>query len=145
MTAFADIVLLSFNATTAIVFQVILSIIFLKEVILWRFDLPALTLIICGSSCIILTANFADLTLTVQMMKDHLTSGKSIAFYIFTFILINTSFFILRRMLQQLAIFELDAEVFLNLKYGWPLQDLRDEEEMDCQSITKLSSGITVF
>ena len=58
MTAFADIVLLSFNATTAIIFQVLLSIIFLREVIIWRYDLPALTLFICGSSCIILTANF---------------------------------------------------------------------------------------
>ena len=100
MTAFADIVLLSFNAATAIVFQILLSIIFLKEVIIWRFDLPALTLIICGSCCIILTANFADLTLTVQLMKDHLTSGKSIAFYIFTFIMINSSFFVVRRMLR---------------------------------------------
>ena len=145
MTAFADIVLLSFNATTAILFQLLLSIIFLKEVIIWRFDIPALTLIICGSSCIILTANFSDLELTVQMMKDHLTSGKSIAFYVFTFILINASFYLIRKMLQLFAIFELDAEVFLNLKYGWPLQDLQDEEELACQSITKLSSGITLM
>ena len=130
MTAFADIVLLSFNATTAIIFQVILSIIFLKEVLIWRYDLPALTLIICGSSCILLSANFSDLPLTVAMMKDHLTSGKSIAFYAFTFVLINASFFIVRRMLRCLAIFELDAEVYLNLTYGWPLPNgLGDDED----------------
>ena len=106
MTAFADIVLLSFNAATAIVFHVILSMIFLKEKIICKFDLPALMLIIAGSACIILTANFSELTSTVAILKDHLTSGKSIAFFACTFTLLNFTFFVVSRMLQNLAVFE---------------------------------------
>lgn len=120
MTAFADIILLSFNAATAIIFQVILSIIVLKEVFVCRFDLPALILIIAGSMCIILTANFSDVESNVATLKGHLSSGKSIAFYSFTFILINLTFIAVRRMLKYLAIFELETEIYLNMNAAGP-------------------------
>ena len=113
MTAFADIVLLSFNATTAIVFQVILSIIFLKEKLILKYDLPALILIIAGSACIILTANFSDLSVSVATLKDYLTSGKSIAFFAVTLSLLNLTFFVQKRMLLCLAVFERDTEKYL--------------------------------
>ena len=74
MTPFADMVLLSFNAATAILFQVVLARVFLKEVLVWKYDLPALTLIILGSTCIILTANFSEAELTVESLKNDLTS-----------------------------------------------------------------------
>ena len=123
MTAFADIVLLSFNAATAIVFQVLLSIIFLNEVFVCRYDLPAMTLIIAGSSCIILTANFSDLPLSVEILKDHLSSAKSIGFYAFTFTLLNLAFIAKRRMLKYLALFELETEIYLNLTTALSLDD----------------------
>ena len=116
MTGFADIVLLSFNATTAIVFQVVLSMIFLNEKLLLKYDLPALILIIAGSACIILTANFSDMTVTVATFKDHLTSGKSIAFFAVTFSLLNFTFFVERRMLKCLALFERDTEKYLQIE-----------------------------
>ena len=118
MTAFADIILLSFNAATAIIFQVILAITFLREVFLWRYDLPALFLIICGSSCIILTANFQDVPLSVTTLKQHLTSIKSIAFYSFAFSLLTGAFFVQKRMLRCLALFERDAEMYLRERFG---------------------------
>lgn len=59
-TPFADIVLLSFNSASAILFQIVLALFFLNEVFICKFDLPALLLIMLGSTCIILTANFSD-------------------------------------------------------------------------------------
>ena len=115
MAAFADVVLLSFNAATAIVFQVILSMIFLKEKFICKFDLPALLLILAGSSCLILTANFTELPFTVETLKVNLTSIKSFAFWALTFAFLNISFFVLKRMLQNLAAFERDTELYLNL------------------------------
>ena len=58
VSPFADIVLLSFNAAMAIPIQMILAILFLKEIFIWRYDIPALFFIILGSGFIILTANF---------------------------------------------------------------------------------------
>lgn len=117
MTAFADIVLLSFNAATAIIIQVVLSMVFLKEVFIWRYDLPALILIISGSTCIIMTANFSELHLDVDTIKGCLTSVKSIAFYVVAFMLLNCTFVVVKKMLQYLAIFEHETERFLNLQH----------------------------
>ena len=68
-TPFADIVLLSFNSATAILFQVFLALCFLNEVLICRYDLPGLFLIISGSACIILTANFSDVESSVAIHK----------------------------------------------------------------------------
>ena len=79
MTPFADIVLLSFNSATAIVIQIILAIVFLNEVFICKYDLPALALIISGSICIILTArpdqNMSTEAILTRKGEGELTSG----------------------------------------------------------------------
>ena len=60
VTPFVDIVVLSFNSATAILIQVFMAIFFLNEVFICKYDLTALFLIILGSSCLILTANFSQ-------------------------------------------------------------------------------------
>jgi len=94
ISPFADIVLLSANSATAIVVQVILALVFLNEVFICKFDLPALLLILLGSWLIIHTANFSDVELTVSIIKDNLCSFKSIVFFGFTFCLLNVIFWI---------------------------------------------------
>ena len=97
MTPFADIVLLSFNSATAIVIQVLYAIFFFNEVFICKFDLPALFLIILGSIMIILTANFSLVQYDVDSLKHHLASVQSSAFFAFTVILVNLTFYLVKR------------------------------------------------
>lgn len=91
MTPFADIVLLSFNSATAIIIQVLMALVFLNEVFICKYDLPALVLIIFGSSLIILSANFAMVDYDVAILKTNLCSVKSLAFFAFTLCLLYTT------------------------------------------------------
>ena len=97
VTPFADIVLLSFNAALAIIIQVIMSLIFLKEVCIVKYDVPAIILILIGSACIILTANFQEVELTGEEIKEKLTSIKSIIYEVVTVVLIAVTFIVLNR------------------------------------------------
>ena len=93
MTPFADIVLLSFNSATAIIVQVLMALIFLNEVFICKYDLPALILIIFGSSLIILAANFTMVDYSVALLKTYLFSVKSIVFFAFTLCLLYATFY----------------------------------------------------
>ena len=97
VTPFADIVLLSFNSATAILFQVVLALIFLNEVFICKYDLPALFLIILGSCLLILTANFSEVPNTVEELKHKLSSIKSICFFSFVFLLLNVTICVLKQ------------------------------------------------
>ena len=96
-TPFADIVLLSFNSATAILIQVVIALCFLNEVFICRYDLPALLLIIIGSICIILTANFNEVPSSVDSHKENLTSIKTISYGCLVLILLNITFFSVKR------------------------------------------------
>lgn len=132
ISPFADIVLLSCNAATAIVVQVIFSVIFLGEKFVCRYDLTALIFIVLGCICIVITANFSDNSLDAEMVKDYLTSGKSIAFFATAFTLLNLIFFALKRMKFLLAKFEQDVEKWLLENCGIqnvsPLTTLNQDE-----------------
>jgi len=106
MTPFANITLLSFNTAMAILMQMALAILFLREVFIWRYDLPALFLILMGSTWIILTAKFSEDDLTVDILQSHLSSVKAILYFVFAFVLLNVTFFVVKRLLRGLAEFE---------------------------------------
>ena len=112
-TPFANIVLLSFNSSTAIIVQIFIALLFLNEVFICKFDLPALFLIILGSSLIVLTANFTDTTLSVQELKESLTQLKSIIYLAFVFCLLNCTFWVVKSLRRHLARFELNVEKWL--------------------------------
>ena len=86
--------------------QMVLAIIFLREVFIWRYDVPALILILSGSSWIIITANFTEVDLTVEILKSHLSSIKAIIFLVSVFTLMIITHFIEKRLLRNLAQFE---------------------------------------
>ena len=106
MTPFANITLLSFNTAMAVLMQMGLAILFLREVFIWRYDLPALFLILAGSSWIILTAKFSEDDLNVEILQSHLSSAKAILYFVFAFVLLNVTFFVVKRLLRGLAVFE---------------------------------------
>lgn len=113
VTPFADMVLLSFNAAFAIIIQIVLAIVFLKEVCSVKYDVTAIILIMIGSACIILTANFQEVELKMSDIMECLTSAKSITYYAFMILLISVTFMVLNRMLAKLAIFEREVETWL--------------------------------
>ena len=113
VTPFADIVLLSFNSATAIVIHELLAIIFLKEVFICKYDLPANALIILGSVCIILTANFDEHIATVAVHKKNLSDIRSVCFYIGMAVLFYLTVCLLRRMRRNLATFERETDLWL--------------------------------
>lgn len=137
VTPYADIVLLSFNAALAILIQVLMAIVFLKEVVVCKYDIPAITLILIGSSCIILTANFSEDDLTASKIKESLSSVKSIGYFAFTLLLINVTFFVKNRMLKNLAIFERDVEIWLHENEMQHISEVGDS--------STLASGSEVF
>ena len=99
MTPFADITLLTFNTAMAVPMQMFLAILFLREVFIFRYDVPALILILSGSTWIILTANFTEVDLTVDILKSHLTSVKAIIFLVFVFTLMIITHFVEKKLL----------------------------------------------
>ena len=54
---YIDLVLVSTNMISGIIFNTFLSIKFLDEKFVWRYDLPALTLLCAGALTIVLLAN----------------------------------------------------------------------------------------
>lgn len=130
VTPHVDIVLLSFNAALAIVIQVLMAIVFLKEVVVYKYDILAITLILLGSSCIILTANFSEDNLTASKIKESLSSVKSIAYFGFTLFLMNVTFFVLKRMLKNLAVFERDVEIWLHENEMQHISEVGDSSTM---------------
>ena len=66
-TPFADIVAMSLTEALAIVMQVTMAIIFLKEVCVCKYDLTAIFIILFGSGCIVMTTNLSKVRIR---MKD---------------------------------------------------------------------------
>lgn len=97
MTPFVDIVVLSFNSATAIVIQVFMAIFVLNEVFICKFDLTALFLIILGSACLILTANFNEQAYTTEVLKKDLVTPKALCYFVLVFLIVNLTFYVLKR------------------------------------------------
>ena len=57
---YADLVLISTNAITAIIFNTFLSIKYLGEQFIWRYDVPALSLMGLGGLVIVLLASTSE-------------------------------------------------------------------------------------
>lgn len=71
---FVDLVVLSTNSSIAIVFNNILSVMYLNEKIVWAYDVTAVSLIILGSLAIVFLTNYSDTTFTVDDIRALLWS-----------------------------------------------------------------------
>ena len=72
--------------------------------------MPALVLIITGSICIIMTANYSEVELTVEKMKYNFAQPKTICFFLTALILISFAVVFIKRMMAMLADFEIEVE-----------------------------------
>ena len=77
---YADLVLISTNAITAILFNTFLSIRYLGEKFVWKYDVPALTLMSVGALVIVLVSEADEKKFTPEEIKELLTSLQSIIF-----------------------------------------------------------------
>lgn len=75
---FCDLVVLSTDTAQAILFSNLLSVLYLKEKFLWRFDGPAMFLIVIGSIIIVSLSNYNESVYTPDDIIALLTSTVSI-------------------------------------------------------------------
>ena len=75
---YADLVLISTNAITAIVFNTFLSIKYLGEQFIWRYDVPAFSLMGIGAVVIVLMASTTEKRFNPDEIKALLTSPPSL-------------------------------------------------------------------
>ena len=90
---FADLVLLSTMTAYGILFSTILSIRFLKEKFICKYDLPSFTLIIIGCTIIVALSNQEETEYSPERIKKLLKSTQYVVFIIVYFTLaISTAF-----------------------------------------------------
>ena len=111
---FADLTLLTSNAATGIMVSAFLSITFLGEKFVWKYDLTAVFLIVTGSVLIIIQSDLQEKSMDSQEVALVLTSTKGIVFIICAWILHATTFLMVLWMLKKVSEFESDCERWLS-------------------------------
>ena len=82
---FVDLVVLSTNYSISIVISNILSVIYLGEKVVWKYDITAVALMIGGSLTIVCLSNYDDTTYTPSVINDLLWSTSTLVFMIIFF------------------------------------------------------------
>ena len=93
---FCGLILFSTTVGIGIVFNNIAAILFLKEKIIWKYDLPAFILIVGGSSAIVLLSAEEELDYTSEEIEKHLKSKGALILYASVVILMIFALFSLR-------------------------------------------------
>ena len=146
---FCDVVLLSTNIATGILFSSILAIKYLGERPVWKYDGPSLALIVAGCLAIVLLSSYEDQKFTVAIIEELLARPSTIVFFSF-FILISVATYSLWSWFFKAAErFNNEANTWLQAhKLGCPSLNDQDplsidlEEEEDRSLHTGISYGI---
>ena len=77
---FCDLVVLSTNTSIGIVINNILSVIYLGEKVVWKFDIVAISLICFGSLLIVLFSKYDEVKYTPDDVKELLWSPTTYVF-----------------------------------------------------------------
>ena len=93
---FCGLILFSTTVGIGIVFNNIAAILFLKEKIIWKYDLPAFILIVGGSSAIVLLSAEEELDYTSEEIEKHLKGKGALILYASVVILMIFALFSLR-------------------------------------------------
>jgi len=80
MLPFLPMILMAMNSATAIVIGAMLAVIFLKEQILWCYDMTAFLLISAGCTGIVLLSKSSEIAMTTEIVTEQLTSISTIVF-----------------------------------------------------------------
>ena len=85
---YADLVLISTNSITAIIFNTFLAVRCLGEKFVYKYDLPAFGFMGTGAITIVLLSSTTEKVFTKDMIIEMLTSNKTLYFGLGTLILI---------------------------------------------------------
>ena len=107
---FCDLVLISTNSITAILFNTFLSIRYLGEKFVPKYDVPSFTLMGAGGLTIVLLASHDDKKFTPREIKGQLTTVLSISCTASGFLCLLCTLLYLRGFLKQIKKFELDMK-----------------------------------
>jgi len=80
MLPFLPLILMAMNSATAIIIGAMLAVIFLKEQILWCYDMTAFFLISAGCTGIVLLSKSSEIAMTTEIVTEQLTSISTIVF-----------------------------------------------------------------
>ena len=83
---FADLTLIACNTSSAFLMNVGLSIKYLDEKFVWKYDMVAIILVMIGTIMIILLSNKDRQVFTVQSLLETIMEPKSIAYLALTFV-----------------------------------------------------------
>ena len=81
---FCDLVILSTITAAAIIMNQVMAVMYLKEKIVWKFDGPALLLILLGSILICALSSYSENSYTPDDIRELLWSGVTLAFFLMT-------------------------------------------------------------
>ena len=109
MLAYADLVLISTNMIAGIIFNTFLSIRFLGEKFLWKYDLPAFALMATGAITIVLLADTDEKLFTPDQMTALLSDLRSVVYLLISLALVVFTVIYLRMFLKQVVRFEEDC------------------------------------
>ena len=109
---YADMTLLAANSPIAIIANSMCSIWLFGEKFLWKYDLPAIVMIISGSISIVMLANTQQAHYDGQALLDLISEPKAILFFCFVAALIIITHIVLRIFYKKLRAFETDANHF---------------------------------
>ena len=104
--------LISCNAATAIIVNMILSTKVLGEQFVWKYDLTAMFFIAIGTITIVLQANTQPVVFSGELIKDLLLTARTMFYLSICIVLFIADRFTLSRTLNQLRRFEVNAEAF---------------------------------
>ena len=107
---FVDMVLLSTNTAAGILMSTLISIKFLKEKFICKYDLPSFILIVTGCTTIVVLSNKEETKYPPDRIMTLLKSTQYQAFGIFFLLLSIASFIICKLVLRGVANFNIKAE-----------------------------------
>ena len=128
LLAFADLVLISTNMIVGVVFNTFLSIKFLGEKFLWKYDLPAISFMMIGAMIIVLLADTDEKMFTPDEMKSLLLSTQTLIYLLVGFVAIVAVNLYLHQFLKRVVRFEEDMQ-------SWAKQQMRLEYIENPQTI----------
>ena len=109
---FCDLTLIACNSSSAIIMNVFISVKWLGEKFVPKYDVTAMMLVFLGTLVIILLSNKEQQTFTVDRILDLMTTPGSIIYFATTFALAISIHIFMPKLLRKLRQFERDCEAF---------------------------------
>lgn len=134
--SFVDLVVLSTIGAFGILFNYILSVLTLGEVIVWKYDLPAVVFILAGSLVIIFLSDYSEEKYTPEIVKQLVWSTTTLVCFIVAFVITLLTIIQYCWHLRKLKAFNKKANEFLVSKVSEIQSNEADESTRN--SINKL-------